>query len=46
MVMEAKRCRYVYKLKTVGDEVCHVAATRKKPCVMVHARLGHIPYKR
>ncbi|KAE9160380.1 hypothetical protein PF004_g31205 [Phytophthora fragariae] len=46
-VMEAKRCGNVYKLKTVGDEVCHAAATsRKEPWAVVHARLGHIPYKR
>ncbi|GMF32142.1 unnamed protein product [Phytophthora lilii] len=46
-VMEAKRCGNVYKLKTVGDEVCHIATTsRKEPWAVVHARLGHIPYKR
>ncbi|KAG3112381.1 hypothetical protein PI125_g8281 [Phytophthora idaei] len=44
--MEAKRCGNVYKLKTVGDEVCHVASTRKEPWAAVHARLGHIPFKR
>ncbi|GMF17572.1 unnamed protein product [Phytophthora lilii] len=44
--MEAKRCGNVYKLKTVGDEVCHIATTsRKEPWAVVHARLGHIPYK-
>ncbi|GMF30479.1 unnamed protein product [Phytophthora lilii] len=46
-VMEAKRCGNVYKLKTVGDEVCHAATTsRKEPWAVVHARLGHILYKR
>ncbi|KAE8903133.1 hypothetical protein PF003_g12663 [Phytophthora fragariae] len=46
-VMEAKRCGNVYKLRTVGDEVCHAATTsRKEPWAVVHARLGHIPYKR
>ncbi|KAE9241070.1 hypothetical protein PF004_g7234 [Phytophthora fragariae] len=46
-VMEAKRCGNVYKLKTVGDEVCHAATTsRKEPWAVVHARIGHIPYKR
>ncbi|KAE9305613.1 hypothetical protein PF008_g21676 [Phytophthora fragariae] len=46
-VMEAKRCGNVYKLKTVGDEVCHVATTfRNEPWAVVHARLGHIPFKR
>ncbi|KAE9204753.1 hypothetical protein PF005_g13676 [Phytophthora fragariae] len=46
-VMEAKRCGNVYKLKTVGDEVCHAATTsRKEPWALVHARLGHIPFKR
>ncbi|KAE8908340.1 hypothetical protein PF003_g7482 [Phytophthora fragariae] len=46
-VMEAKRCGNVYKLKTVGDEVCHAATTsRKEPWAVVHARLGHIPFKR
>ncbi|KAE9326979.1 hypothetical protein PF008_g16510 [Phytophthora fragariae] len=46
-VMEDKRCGNVYKLKTVGDEVCHVATTScKEPWAVVHARLGHIPYKR
>ncbi|KAG4039166.1 hypothetical protein PC123_g25279 [Phytophthora cactorum] len=45
-VMEAKRCGNVYKLKTVGNEVCHAATTRKEPWAVVHARLGHIPYKR
>ncbi|KAE9224632.1 hypothetical protein PF002_g14635 [Phytophthora fragariae] len=46
-VIEAKRCGNVYKLKTVGDEVCHAATTpRKEPWAVVHARLGHIPYKR
>ncbi|KAE8905223.1 hypothetical protein PF006_g13558 [Phytophthora fragariae] len=45
--MEAKRCGNVYKLKTVGDEVCHAATTsRKEPWAVVHARLGHIPSKR
>ncbi|KAE8986412.1 hypothetical protein PR001_g22611, partial [Phytophthora rubi] len=45
--MEAKRCGNVYKLKTVGDEVCHAATTsRKEPWAVVHARLGHIPFKR
>ncbi|KAG2802070.1 hypothetical protein PC110_g13926 [Phytophthora cactorum] len=44
--METKRCGNVYKLKTVGDEVCHVASTRKEPWVAVHACLGHIPFKR
>ncbi|GMF82146.1 unnamed protein product [Phytophthora fragariaefolia] len=45
--MEAKRCGNVYKLKTVGDEVCRTATTsRKEPWVLVHARLGHIPFKR
>ncbi|GMF70869.1 unnamed protein product [Phytophthora fragariaefolia] len=45
-VMEAKRCGNVYKLKTVGDEVCCTATTsRKEPWVLVHARLGHIPFK-
>ncbi|KAE9074565.1 hypothetical protein PF005_g28294 [Phytophthora fragariae] len=40
------RCGNVYKLKTVGDEVCHAATTsRKEPWAVVHARLGHIPYK-
>ncbi|GMF36112.1 unnamed protein product [Phytophthora fragariaefolia] len=47
MVMEAKRSENVYKLKTVGDEVCRAATTpRKEPWAIVHARLGHIPYKR
>jgi transposase InsO family protein len=47
IVMEAKRCGNVYKLKTVGDEVCHAATTsRKEPLAVVHARLGHIPFKR
>ncbi|POM63483.1 Putative retroelement [Phytophthora palmivora] len=46
-VMEAMRCGNVYKLKTVGDDVCNVATTpRKEPWVVVHARLGHIPFKR
>ncbi|POM69446.1 Integrase catalytic core protein [Phytophthora palmivora] len=46
-VMEAMRCGNVYKLKTVGDEVCNVATTpRKEPWAVVHARLGHIPFKR
>ncbi|KAE9259020.1 hypothetical protein PR003_g34971, partial [Phytophthora rubi] len=46
-VMEAKRCGNVYKLKTVGDEVCHAPTTsRKEPWAVVHARLGHIPFKR
>ncbi|KAE9006901.1 hypothetical protein PR001_g17096, partial [Phytophthora rubi] len=46
-VMETKRCGNVYKLKTVGDEVCHAATTsRKEPWAVVHARLGHIPHKR
>ncbi|KAE8912600.1 hypothetical protein PF010_g30089 [Phytophthora fragariae] len=46
-VMEAKRCGNVYKLKAVGDEVCHAATTsRKEPSAVVHARLGHIPFKR
>ncbi|KAG2890364.1 hypothetical protein PC129_g18898 [Phytophthora cactorum] len=31
MVMDAKHCGNVYKLKTVGDEVCHVASARKEP---------------
>ncbi|GMF59186.1 unnamed protein product [Phytophthora fragariaefolia] len=45
--MEAKRCGNVYKLKTVGDEVCRTATTsRKEPWVLVHARLVHIPFKR
>ncbi|GMF44035.1 unnamed protein product [Phytophthora fragariaefolia] len=45
--MEAKRCGNVYKLKTVGDEVCRTATTsRKETWVLVHARLGHIPFKR
>ncbi|KAE9323261.1 hypothetical protein PF008_g17414 [Phytophthora fragariae] len=45
--MEAKRCGNVYKLKIVGDEVCHAATTpRKEPWAVVHARLGHIPHKR
>ncbi|KAE8959310.1 hypothetical protein PF011_g30475 [Phytophthora fragariae] len=45
--MEAKRCENVYKLKTVGDEVCHAATTsRKEPWAVVHARLGHISFKR
>ncbi|KAG3068408.1 hypothetical protein PI125_g23418 [Phytophthora idaei] len=46
MVMDAKHCGNVYKLKTVGDEVCHVASTRNEPWAVVHARLGHIPFKR
>nr|KAE8920242.1 hypothetical protein PF009_g29460 [Phytophthora fragariae] len=29
-VLEAKRCGNVYKLKTVGDEVCHAATTSRK----------------
>ncbi|GMF42867.1 unnamed protein product [Phytophthora fragariaefolia] len=29
-VMEAKRCGNVYKLKTVGDEVCRTATTSRK----------------
>ncbi|POM74969.1 Integrase catalytic core protein, partial [Phytophthora palmivora] len=46
-VMEAMRCGNVYKLKTVGDEVCNVAMTpRKEPWAVVHARLGRIPLKR
>ncbi|KAE9035972.1 hypothetical protein PR001_g9055, partial [Phytophthora rubi] len=46
-VMEAKRCGNVYKLKTVGDEVYHAATTsRKESWAVVHARLGHIPFKR
>ncbi|POM61880.1 putative Polyprotein, partial [Phytophthora palmivora] len=46
-VMDAMRCGNVYKLKTVGDEVCNVATTpRKEPWAVVHARLGHIPFKR
>ncbi|GMF42283.1 unnamed protein product [Phytophthora fragariaefolia] len=45
-VMEAKRCGNVYKLKTVGGEVCRTVTTsRKEPWVLVHARLGHIPFK-
>ncbi|POM61014.1 hypothetical protein PHPALM_30041, partial [Phytophthora palmivora] len=45
-VMEAMRCGNVYKLKTVGDEVCNVARTpRKEQWAVVHARLGHIPFK-
>ncbi|KAE8981481.1 hypothetical protein PR001_g23989 [Phytophthora rubi] len=45
--MEAKRCGNVYKLKIVRDEVCHAAtASRKEPWAVVHARHGHIPYKR
>ncbi|KAE9305216.1 hypothetical protein PF008_g21775 [Phytophthora fragariae] len=28
-VMEAKRCGNVYKLKAVGDEVCHAATTSR-----------------
>jgi hypothetical protein len=47
IVMEAKRCGNVYKLKTVGDEVCHAATTsRKEPWAVVHAPFGHIPFKR
>ncbi|GMF50088.1 unnamed protein product [Phytophthora fragariaefolia] len=46
-VMEAKRSGNVYKLKTVGGEVCRAATTpRKEPWAIMHARLGHIPYKR
>ncbi|KAE8985601.1 hypothetical protein PR001_g22841 [Phytophthora rubi] len=46
-VMGAKRCGNVYKLKTVGYEVCHAATiSRKAPWAVVHARLGHIPFKR
>ncbi|POM71775.1 LOW QUALITY PROTEIN: Integrase catalytic core protein [Phytophthora palmivora] len=46
-VMEAMRCGNVYKLKTVGDDVCNVATTpRKEPWAVVHALLGHIPFKR
>ncbi|GMF58102.1 unnamed protein product [Phytophthora fragariaefolia] len=46
-VMEAKRSGNVYKLKTVGGEVCRTATTpRKEPWAIVHAHLGHIPYKR
>ncbi|KAE9281835.1 hypothetical protein PR003_g27566 [Phytophthora rubi] len=46
-VMETKRCGSVYKLKSVGDEVCHAATTsRKEPWAVVHACLGHIPFKR
>ncbi|GMF46564.1 unnamed protein product [Phytophthora fragariaefolia] len=45
--MEAKRSGNVYKLKTVGSEVCRTATTRRKEAwAIVHARLGHIPYKR
>ncbi|GMF49087.1 unnamed protein product [Phytophthora fragariaefolia] len=44
--MEVKRCGNVHKLKTVGDEVCRTATTsRKETWVLVHARLGHIPFK-
>ncbi|GMF23661.1 unnamed protein product [Phytophthora fragariaefolia] len=46
-VMEAKRSGNVYKLKTVGCEVCRAATTpRKEPWAIVHRRLGHIPNKR
>ncbi|KAE9166343.1 hypothetical protein PF005_g29233 [Phytophthora fragariae] len=46
-VMETKHCGSVYKLKSVGDEVCHAATTsRKEPWAVVHACLGHIPFKR
>ncbi|POM70058.1 Integrase catalytic core protein, partial [Phytophthora palmivora] len=46
-VMEAMRCGNIYKLKTVGDEVCNVATTpRKETWAVVHARLGPIPFKR
>ncbi|KAE8995361.1 hypothetical protein PF011_g16362 [Phytophthora fragariae] len=46
-VMEAKRCGNVYKLKIVGDEVCHAAtASHKEPWAVLHARLGNIPFKR
>ncbi|GMF15348.1 unnamed protein product [Phytophthora fragariaefolia] len=46
-VMEAKWSGNVYKLKTVGGEVCRAATTpRKEPWAIVHARFGHIPYKR
>ncbi|GMF58096.1 unnamed protein product [Phytophthora fragariaefolia] len=46
-VMEAKRSGNVYKLKTVGAEVCRAATTpRKEPWAIVQACLGHIPYKR
>ncbi|ETP44339.1 hypothetical protein F442_09053 [Phytophthora nicotianae P10297] len=43
-VMEAKRCRNVYNLKTVMDEECHVAATRKEPWTVMLVRLGHMPF--
>jgi hypothetical protein len=47
IVMEVKRCGNVYKLKTVGDEMCHAAtSSRKEPWAVVHARIGHIPFKR
>lgn len=45
-VMETKLCENVYKLKTVGGEMCHVATTRKEPWTVVHACIGDIPYKR
>ncbi|POM80728.1 Integrase catalytic core protein [Phytophthora palmivora] len=46
-VMEIMRCGNIYKTKTVGDEVCNIATTpRKEPWAVVHARLGHIPFKR
>ncbi|POM76736.1 Integrase catalytic core protein [Phytophthora palmivora] len=45
-VMEAMRYGNGYKLKTVGDEMCNVATTHhKEPWAIVHARLGHIPFK-
>ncbi|KAE9084997.1 hypothetical protein PF007_g21303 [Phytophthora fragariae] len=45
--MEAKRCGNVYKLKIVGDEVCHAAtASHTEPWAVLHARLGNIPFKR
>ncbi|RAW22074.1 hypothetical protein PC110_g21488 [Phytophthora cactorum] len=45
-VMKANCCGNVYKLRTVGDEVCHVVSTRTEPWAVMHARLGHIPFKR
>ncbi|KAG2816478.1 hypothetical protein PC129_g14861 [Phytophthora cactorum] len=45
-VIEAKLCENVYKLKTMRGKVWHVVTTRKEPWAVVHARLGHIPFKR
>jgi transposase InsO family protein len=45
-VMEARRYGSIYKVETVGDEVCQVATARQTPWTVMHARLGHIPLKR